>query len=124
MKKVLLVGNCNFDAPQIKSVIENNYQAEVKDIKTIDEAKMILENEDIDLVLVNRVGDQDQKNGLDLVDYLANKGGKPPIIRITNCQEKMDEAVLHGALEGFGKEDILNDEGLETVKNILNPILK
>ena len=36
----------------------------------------------------------------------------------------MDEAVLHGALEGFGKEDILNDEGLETVKNILNPILK
>ena len=77
MKKVLLVGNCNFDAPQIKSVIENNYQAEVKDIKTIDEAKMILENEDIDLVLVNRVGDQDQKNGLDLVDYLANKGGKP-----------------------------------------------
>jgi DNA-binding response OmpR family regulator len=124
MKKVLLVGNCNFDAPQIKSVIENNYQAEVKDIKTIDEAKMILENEDIDLVLVNRVGDQDQKNGLDLVDYLANKGGKPPIILITNFQEKMDEAVLHGALEGFGKEDILNDEGLETVKNILNPILK
>jgi len=74
MKKSLLVGNCNFDGPQIKSVLENNYEVEVRDIKTMDEAKMILDNETIDLVIINRVGDQDQKNGLDLVDYLANKG--------------------------------------------------
>ena len=103
MKKSLLVGNCNFDGPQIKSVLENNYEVEVRDIKTMDEAKMILDNETIDLVLINRVGDQDQKNGLDLVDYLANKGWKPRIILITNYSDKMDEAVLHRALEGFGK---------------------
>jgi len=121
MKKVILVGNCELDGPQMKSVIENNYDAEVRDVKTMDEAEMIIDNEDLDLILVNRVGDKDGRNGLELVDKVINND-RVPIILITNYQDKMEEAVLHGAMDGFGKEDILGD-GLENVKKVLDPIL-
>jgi DNA-binding NtrC family response regulator len=123
MKKVILAGNCNFDGPQIKSVIEREYGVEVRDVKTMAEAMKIIDDENIDLVLVNRGGDQDSRNGLELVDYIMNKN-KGPIILITNFQEKMDEAMEHGALEGFGKQDILNEAGLESVKKVLDPILE
>jgi len=121
MKKVILVGNCDYDGPQMKSVIEREYDAEVQDIKSMDEAMMIIDEEDLNLILINRIGDLDSRNGLELIDYVVNKN-KGPIILITNYHDKMNEAVEHGALEGFGKEDILSDE-LEPVKRILDPIL-
>ncbi|MAG01738.1 response regulator [Candidatus Pacearchaeota archaeon] len=117
-KKVILVGNCDYDGPQIKSFIENNFNADVEDIKTMDGGIAKLDN--VDLVLVNRVG-RDQRNGLELIDYIKNKNVLIPVMLITNYKDKMDEAMEHGAVEGFGKEDLFNDS--ERVKQVLSEYL-
>jgi DNA-binding NtrC family response regulator len=123
MRKVLLVGNCDYDAPRIQSFIESNFKTKVEDIKTMDEAMHKIETDKQDLILVNRIGDKDQRNGLELIDYMKNKNITTPIMLITNFQDKAEEAVEHGAIEGFGKEDIFGDNQ-ESVIRILDPTLK
>jgi len=122
MKRVLLVGNCNKDGPAIKGFIEEKFDAEALDIKTIEEAINILEKEqEFDLIAVNRVGAYDSKNGLGLIDHIKEKNIEIPIMLITNFHDKMQEAIEHGAVQGFGKDSIYKED--EKAEEVLEKYL-
>ena len=90
MKKVLLVGNCNYDGPKISSILKDMYSnVDVDDIKTIKEAKEYLERGKYDLVLVNRLIDIDKEDGLHLVDHVVKYHKDTPIIMISNLPDAL-----------------------------------
>ena len=105
-KKGLVVGNCKFDGPNIVNFIKMIVKANAKEAKTIDIAKEILTDKKYDLVTVNRIGNEDNLNGLNLIDWIQNNKKETPIMLITNFSEKMAEAEEHGAVHGFGKSEL------------------
>ena len=123
-RKILVVGNCNRDGPRIVAMINHNLKnAEAIEAKTIEKAKEILQRENYDLVLVNRIGDSDKINGLELVGWMQQNTKeqikKTPIMLITNYSDKMKEAEKHGAVHGFGKEKIDDSETLKLLEKHL-----
>ncbi|MAH03675.1 response regulator [Candidatus Pacearchaeota archaeon] len=118
MKKVLLVGNCNFDGHMIKDYLESNFNVEVVLIDTIENAKKSLENK-LDLIMVNRIGELDNKNGLELIDYVKEQKIKTPIMLITNYEDSMNEAIKHGGVMGFGKDNLNSKKTGLTLKKYL-----
>jgi len=118
MKKLLLVGNCNNDGPKLKALFESMLEIHVDDIKTIEEAKEIIEQEEViyDLIAVNRVGAFDGRSGLELIDYINKNDIDILIMMITNFPDKMDESVVHGAVRGFGKDDALSSNPEKTLE--------
>jgi len=121
MKKILLVGNCNLDGPRITEMIESNLKAKVVEAKEMDRAKEILTNssKSFNLILVNRIGAFDNKNGLELIDHVKKTNIKTPIMLITNYPDKMKEAIKHGAVKGFGKNEIESKETIDLIKKYL-----
>lgn len=122
MKTIYLVGNCNKDGPAIKQILKRETSANVLDIKTMDEAEsLVLENKNsVDLVLVNRIGEFDHREGLELVDFIKSKQLAIPIILLTNYKDKQEESIDHGACPGFGKADILgSQEGSQEYKSAI-----
>jgi len=121
MKKLLCVGNCGFDGPEIKRILENNFDVEVLNIGTIDESLKKMKNEKFDLIIVNRICATDNTPGIKLIDHIKKNKIRIPIMMITNYKDKMDEALKHGAVPGCGKEDIFNfnKKALEIFKRYL-----
>ena len=114
MKNVLIVGHCDLDNPQITSLIEKNFSANVKRVKLLKKAIGHLEKQDYDLVIINRIGAFDQEDGLELIKEIKKDGRfNTPLMMVTNYKDQMHKAIKSGAVEGYGK-DKLHDK--ETVK--------
>ena len=108
MKTVLDVGNCAFDHAQIKSMIEREFDAVVLQAHGAEDALSTLRTEQVHLVLVNRISDRDQTDGIEIIkriksdpDLLATHA-----VLITNYPEYQEKAVEAGAHRGFGKADL------------------
>lgn len=61
-----------------------------------------------DLVLVNRVLDEDSSSGLDLIRQLKADPAlaRIPVLLVSNYVDAQAQAVALGALRGFGKNDL------------------
>jgi DNA-binding NtrC family response regulator len=119
MKNVLLVGQCNYDGPRIKEILESNFNVSVDDIKTISEAKKMLVDSSYKLVLVNRIIDLNHEEGIQLVDHVVKEHKSIPIILLSNHDDALATAVEHGAKEGFGKKELYSHD-LSRIKKILS----
>lgn len=119
MKKVLVVGHCNYDGPRLVALINENFNAEAAEAKTTDKAIAELEKEKYALVLVNRIGDKDKRNGLELIDWMQKNQKETKIMLITNFPDKMDEAVKHGAVRGFGKQKLEDPDTINLLEKYL-----
>lgn len=119
-KKALIVGNCNYDGPKIVSMIQDNVEdSEAIESKTINEAIKMLKDEHFDLIAVNRVGDKDKKNALELIDWVQKNDKDTPIMIITNFEDKMHESIKHGAVPGFGKKQLESEDTIKLLKKYL-----
>ena len=74
MKKALIVGHCDLDNPQITSLIEKNFSADVTRVKMLKETKEYLEKQDYDLVIINRIGAFDQEEAIELIREIKQDG--------------------------------------------------
>ncbi|GJQ60422.1 MAG: DNA-binding response regulator [Candidatus Scalindua sp. AMX11] len=111
MKEVLIVGHCDKDHPQITSLIENNFSAKVTRAKLIEEAKGFLEKQKYDLVIINRIGAFDGHSGLELIKEIKKEGNKNiPLMMVTNYKDQMDLAIENGAVMGYGKEKLHDND--------------
>lgn len=120
MKNVLIVGHCDLDNPQITSLIEENFSANVTRVKLLKKTREFLEKQDYDLVIINRIGAFDQESGLELIKEIKQSGYKElPLIMVTNFQDQMDEAVKLGAVPGYGKAKLHEKETLELLGKYL-----
>ena len=120
MKNVLIVGHCNLDNPQITSLIEKNFSAKVTRVKLLKKAISWLEKQDYDLVIINRIGAFDQEEGLELIKEIKKDGRfNTPLMMITNFKEQMDNAIESGAVQGYGKDKLYDEETVELLSKYL-----
>jgi CheY-like chemotaxis protein len=116
MKKIVMdVGNCRGDHALIAMMLRSHFDVDAIRAADADEALDALETSPIDLVLVNRVLDDDRSEGIALVRRLkaAPKWAHIPVMLISNYPEAQETAVAAGAEKGFGKDDL---ESPETVR--------
>jgi len=120
MKKVLIVGHCDLDHPQITSLIEKNFSAKVTRVKLLKEAKGFLEKQNYDLAIINRIGAFDDESGLELIKEIKKDGTcKTPLMMVTNYREQMESAVKNGAVMGYGKDNLHEEETIKLLGKYL-----
>ena len=120
MKEVLIIGHCDLDHPQITSLIENNFSAKVTRVKLLKEAKGILEKQNYDLAIINRIGAFDQESGLELIKEIKKDGNcNTPLMMVTNYKEQMESAVEGGAVMGYGKDNLHDKETIKLLGKYL-----
>lgn len=121
MKKVLVVGHCNMDHPRIASLVEDNFDAKATRAEMMSDTKKFLEEDDFDLLIINRIGAFDQKSGIELIKEIKNEGkSKASLMLVTNYQDHMDLAVENGGVPGFGKDALSSKETLKILGTYLS----
>ena len=114
MKNVLIVGHCDLDNPQITSTIEKNFSAKVTRLKQSKKVIEYLDKQDYDLVIFNRIGAFDQESSLELIKKIKQDGRfNVPLMMVTNYKDQMDKAVEIGAVPGYGKDKLHDQETIE-----------
>lgn len=123
-KKILDVGQCPPDHASLKALAEKA-GAEVTKVALPREAMDLMKTEKFDLVFVNRKIDADYTDGLELIKMMQqNEHTKnTPVMLISNYGDAQAEAVSHGAIPGFGKNDIGTQPALDRVMNALNAVV-
>jgi len=121
MKTVLDIGNCDADHSSIKSVLETNFDARLIRAHRLDDAKSALEENEVDLIMINRLLDTDGSEGMEVFRALkTSEFGKIPAMLITNYQDHQEAATAEGAVPGFGKSSLTSEETLTIFKNALS----
>jgi len=116
-KVVLDVGQCDPDHASIRKVMQDcGY--EVTRVHTGDDAKKLLRQGGVALVLVNRILDRDGSDGMELIRELIAIGGAP-VMLVSNYPEYQQRAVAMGAKPGFGKATLREASTTELLKNAL-----
>ena len=114
MNNVLIVGHCDLDNPQITSLIEKNFSAKVTRLKQSKKVIEYLDKQDYDLVIFNRIGAFDQESSLELIKKIKQDGRfNVPLMTVTNYKDQMDKAVEIGAVPGYGKDKLHDQETIE-----------
>jgi CheY-like chemotaxis protein len=105
MRRVLEIGNCDYDHQNIAGLLRRHFEVEVKRAHRDAEALAELARQPYDLVLVNRVFDEDGGDGLTFIRQLKQDPQlrTTAVMLISNYPESQKEAVAAGALPGFGK---------------------
>lgn len=117
-KRVLSVGQCDFDHNNIGARLKALFGAILVPVDDASEALGLLVRERFDLILVNRVFDANGGSGLDLIREL-NAPDHPPRMLVSNFSDAQDQAVAAGAVRGFGKAELQTPSIVE----ILRPFL-
>lgn len=119
--RILSVGQCGFDGPQIAAFLGREFGAEVLEADRATEAIKAVRQARFDLVLVNRVGDRDGAPGLELVRAIRTDPALAgvPVMLVSNYPDAQREAVAAGACPGFGKAELNTPRAVEAVANAL-----
>ena len=123
-KHVLDVGQCNLDHSSITRFLTENFDVKVVRAHLFTDALEQLRADRFDLVLVNRLLDQDHSEGGDIITAMqADESLKSvPVMLVSNFEDAQTAAIALGAVPGFGKAAILTSSGEEVV-NRLAPYL-
>ncbi len=121
MRKVLSVGQCGFDHPRIKHMIESNFDVKVDLAHTGHEAIRATANGDYDLILVNRLLDADGSSGVKLIEFLKKQDAtaSTAMMLVSNYDDAQSEAISAGAVRGFGKNALNNLDTLSALRAAL-----
>ena len=123
-RRVLDVGQCDYDHGRISNLLRSQFGAEVVRVHSATEATERLRGEAFDLVLVNRVFDRTAEEGLDLIRKTKAdaKTSAVPVMLVSNFPESQTEAVAAGALPGFGKAALAEDATKERLEKVLGEV--
>jgi CheY-like chemotaxis protein len=114
--RVLSVGQCGFDGPQIERLFQQEHAARVESVDSGEEAAERLKDGQYDLVLVNRRLDSDGSSGIALLAQLHAQSPEVPVMLVSDRTDAQDEAVARGALPGFGKSELRTPETAEKIR--------
>jgi CheY-like chemotaxis protein len=118
---VLSVGQCFADHGAIARTLQRHFQAEVRPATSAAEAMTLLRQEAFDLVLVNRILDDDGSPGLEVVELVkADEHLRHlPVMLVSNYEDAQALAVAKGALPGFGKAALGQSSMLARLESVL-----
>ena len=114
--RVLSIGQCGFDGPQIERLFQQEHAARVDSVDSGEEAVERLKDGQYDLVLVNRRLDGDGSSGVALLEKLHAQSPQVRFMLVSDRQDAQDEAVAKGALPGFGKSELRAPETAEKIR--------
>ncbi len=122
MKIVLDIGNCDADHGFITAMLKSNLEANVIRAHKLHDAIEALEENEVDLILINRLLDVDGSEGMIVFRELKSNPSFEtiPMMLITNFEEHQTNAIAEGAVRGFGKAAISSDESLAAIKEALS----
>jgi DNA-binding NarL/FixJ family response regulator len=118
--RILDVGQCGFDGPEIGGLFHKRLGAKVDSAATADDARKKLADKTYDLVLVNRVFAADGSSGLDLIEELVRDASPAPVMLVSDRKDAQATAVAKGAVPGFGKAALDDADTFELIKNAAN----
>ena len=115
--KILDLGQCGFDGPNIKAVLQEQLGATVVNASTAQAAGQKLDGGAFDLILVNRVFAADDASGLDWIRQYKSEGGQTPVMLVSDHADAQKQAQQLGAVPGFGKANLEAEETLEKIRS-------
>lgn len=122
---VVDVGQCDPDHASIRRLIES-LGVQVKRAYTAEEARKLVAEPGVTLVLVNRILDADGSSGMDCIGELIGLTKSPNfsnphmrVMLVSNYPEYQDQAVALGALPGFGKASLREQETVAMIRSAL-----
>lgn len=120
-KHVLDVGQCGFDHGAIRSLLVEEFAAEVVQTHHLSDTLQRLKKQPFDLVLINRKLDADHSDGLAIVEAIkANPAlAKTPVMLVSNFSEAQTAAIAAGAEPGFGKAELSSAATREKLRPFL-----
>ena len=123
LKRVVLVGHCGPDATYLRLAVDralrDAHVTMADDERELDRA---LAEGDVELVLMNRQLDWGFKtdSGVDLIRELRTANPTVKFMLVSNFPESQREAVLAGALPGFGKRELGSPRVAELLRSALS----
>jgi len=120
-RTVLDVGQCDFDHSRISHHLGTHFDVTVTRAYSFEESIKLADETKFDLVLINRLLDQDQSAGLEILKTLKSNEATSsiPVMLVSNFEEAQTEAVAAGAEQGFGKANLTTDATTELLKKYL-----
>ncbi|QGJ70000.1 Response regulator PleD [Planctomycetales bacterium 10988] len=120
-KKVLDVGQCDYDHANITAFINKFAEAEVVRTHGLEDSLSQLKSGDFDLVLINRKLDRDHSDGMPILKAIKTDPELQDIkvMLVSNLADAQREAEAAGALPGFGKAEYHKPESAAKVKDAL-----
>lgn len=121
MRCVLEIGNCSADYASLRQLVHGQLGAELQRAATWAEAQQKLKAETYDLILVNRILDEDGSDGLDVIRKIKEipSAGATPVMMITNYSQYQDLAVEAGGVPGFGKSALQTPATVQLLQQYL-----
>jgi CheY-like chemotaxis protein len=120
-KRVLDVGQCGFDHGSISRLITSNFDALVEQAHHAADALERIQANEYDLILINRLLDQDHSEGSQLLTLIKSDAAitATPVMLVTNFADHQQLAVAAGAVLGFGKAELHSEETLGKLREFL-----
>ncbi len=120
-KRVLDVGNCAPDFAAITRLLTSNFDCQIDQAHSPEDALSKLRAGEYALVTINRKLDRDYTDGVEILKAIKADADicEVPVMLITNFDEHQDAAVALGAERGFGKLEYEQTETLAKLKAIL-----
>lgn len=120
-KRVLDIGNCGYDHGAIAALLAREFQAQTDAAHSAAEALRAAATGKYDLILVNRLLDADGSEGLAIIESLQEDPATKnlPVMMITNLPNHAATAVAAGAVPGFGKKSLHEQETRERLAKYL-----
>ena len=121
MNHILVVGQCDADQSRIEQVIGGHYEVKVLRSDSHDDALIQIQNSSFDLVLINRILDKTQTEGLELIRELKSNDAtaEVPVMLISNYDTAQSDAISAGAVPGFGKATLTQDSTFKILDQYL-----
>ncbi|QDU97211.1 response regulator [Lignipirellula cremea] len=123
-KRVLDIGNCAFDHTAIRRMLEQRFGAEVRQAHSQAQALGMLK--DVDLVLVNRRMDEDDSDGMPIIEAIKSnpETAHIPVMLISNFADYQSRAEKAGAAPGFGKGEMNSPATIERLAACLGEAVR
>ena len=120
-KRILNVGQCQPDHDSIRRFVQTEFGVEVEYCADIPAAMKRLCEQRFDLVLVNRIIDATLDEGLELIQQMKKSEflREVPVMMMSNFDSAQIAATDLGAVPGFGKAHLEENETRELLRQYL-----
>lgn len=121
-RKVLDVGQCDADNSRISSTLDQHFDVEIHRAHSHDEAIKLALDTPFDLILINRLLDQDGSPAMDVLSSLKTNPATTelPVMVVSNYEDAQASAVEAGAVQGFGKANLDSAETKDLLSKYLS----
>jgi len=118
--RVLLVGHCGPDT----YMLENTIRRAISDAEIVSVTQQRdLDRQAADLLVINRAldGSFETSSGVELIRQIAAQrpAERPAMVLVSNYADAQAEAEAAGAMPGFGKQNLYDDETIRRLQSAL-----